>query len=163
MLREGLKLARKIGQTPPLSSAILSEVSPGASVQSDDDWDAFAAQNFGTEFHPSCSCAMLPLEQGGVVDANLKVYGLANVRVADASVYPIQFAAHVSRVHPHIAFVLHAHCRRHPAPNPDVRPRRTGGEHHPRAVQRRLAHPAELGVAPEPHVDPTAPHHLRKR
>lgn len=38
---------------------------------------------------------MLPKEIGGVVDANLKVYGLANVRVADSSVFPIQFAAHV--------------------------------------------------------------------
>ena len=96
MLREGLKLARKLGGTAPLSSAIVSEISPGSSVQSDDDWDAWAAKNFGTEFHPSCSCAMLPQSQGGVVDADLKVYGLANVRVADASVYPIQFAAHVS-------------------------------------------------------------------
>lgn len=39
---------------------------------------------------------MLPLDQGGVVDANLKVYGLANVRVADSSVFPLSFAAHVS-------------------------------------------------------------------
>lgn len=38
---------------------------------------------------------MLPLEQGGVVDTNLRVYGLANVRVADSSVYPMQFASHV--------------------------------------------------------------------
>lgn len=38
---------------------------------------------------------MLPIELGGVVDPNLKVYGLSNVRIADASVYPIQFAAHV--------------------------------------------------------------------
>ena len=39
---------------------------------------------------------MLPLEQGGVVDTDLRVYGLANVRVVDASVFPMQFAAHVS-------------------------------------------------------------------
>lgn len=39
---------------------------------------------------------MLPLELGGVVDANLKVYGLANVRVADSSVFALEFAAHVS-------------------------------------------------------------------
>jgi choline dehydrogenase-like flavoprotein len=32
---------------------------------------------------------MLPRDQGGVVDANLRVYGLANVRIADASVAPI--------------------------------------------------------------------------
>ena len=67
-------------------------------MQSDADWDAWLKQNIGTEYHPSCSCAMLPREEGGVVDADLKVYGLANVRVADASVYPIQFAAHVSRL-----------------------------------------------------------------
>ena len=76
LLREGLKLARKIGQTAPLSSAMLSEVSPGPAVQSDDDWDAWIANAFGTEFHPSCSCAMLPLDLGGVVDSELKVYGL---------------------------------------------------------------------------------------
>ena len=75
MLREGLKLARKLGGTAPLSSAVISEITPGSSVQSDDDWDAWAAQNFGTEFHPSCSCAMLPQAQGGVVDSDLKVYG----------------------------------------------------------------------------------------
>lgn len=61
----------------------------------DDDWNNWIPNQIGTEYHPSCSCAMLPLELGGVVDPNLKVYGLANVRVADASVYPIQFAAHV--------------------------------------------------------------------
>lgn len=38
---------------------------------------------------------MLPREQGGVVDANLRVYGLANVRVADASVPPISLSTHL--------------------------------------------------------------------
>ncbi|CAL1700471.1 unnamed protein product [Somion occarium] len=89
MLREGLKLARKIGNTAPLNSAITDELSPGSSVSTDEDWDKWLAGAIGTEFHPSCSCAMLPKEQGGVVDANLKVYGL------DAAVYPIQFAAHL--------------------------------------------------------------------
>ncbi|KAI0820655.1 GMC oxidoreductase [Trametes gibbosa] len=95
LLREGLKLARKLGNTAPLSSSVGSEVSPGSAVQSDDDWDAWLANAIGTEYHPSCSCAMLPQELGGVVDADLKVYGLANVRVADASVFPIQFSAHL--------------------------------------------------------------------
>lgn len=72
------------------------ELSPGPTVASDDDWDNWLAGQIGTEYHPSCSCAMLPQEQGGVVDAELRVYGIANVRVADASVFPIQFAAHVS-------------------------------------------------------------------
>lgn len=38
---------------------------------------------------------MLPREQGGVVDANLRVYGLSNVRVADASVPPIALSTHL--------------------------------------------------------------------
>lgn len=38
---------------------------------------------------------MLPQDQGGVVDANLRVYGLANVRVADASVAPIALSTHL--------------------------------------------------------------------
>ncbi|KAI0686238.1 GMC oxidoreductase [Earliella scabrosa] len=95
ILREGLKLARKIAATEPLSAAIGDETIPGSNVQSDADWDAWLKQNIGTEYHPSCSCAMLPREEGGVVDADLKVYGLANVRVADSSVFPIQFAAHL--------------------------------------------------------------------
>ncbi|KAF8512330.1 alcohol oxidase [Gautieria morchelliformis] len=95
LLREGLKLARKLGQTQPLNASISGEVSPGASVVTDADWDAWIPGQVGTEFHPGCTCAMLPQSQGGVVDANLKVYGLANVRVIDASVYPLQFAAHL--------------------------------------------------------------------
>ena len=38
---------------------------------------------------------MLPKELGGVVDANLRVYGLKNVRVADASVPPISLSTHL--------------------------------------------------------------------
>lgn len=77
MLREGLKLARKIGQTAPLSSAIGNEVLPGSNVNTDDEWDTWLAGEVGTEYHPSCTCAMLPLSQGGVVGADLKVYGIS--------------------------------------------------------------------------------------
>ncbi|KAF2748566.1 GMC oxidoreductase [Sporormia fimetaria CBS 119925] len=41
-----------------------------------------------TEYHPIGTCAMLPREKGGVVNAECRVYGTKNVRVVDASVFP---------------------------------------------------------------------------
>jgi choline dehydrogenase-like flavoprotein len=43
-----------------------------------------------SEWHTSGSCAMMPRDGGGVVDPKLKVYGTANVRVVDASVFPLE-------------------------------------------------------------------------
>jgi choline dehydrogenase-like flavoprotein len=37
---------------------------------------------------------MMPLEDGGVVDPTLKVYGTSNIRVCDASILPFHLACH---------------------------------------------------------------------
>lgn len=95
LIREGLKLARKIGNTAPLSNFMTSEVFPGTQVQTDAEWDAWLATQVKTEYHPSSSCSMMPLDHGGVVGADLKVHGTTNLRVADSSVFPVQFAAHL--------------------------------------------------------------------
>ncbi|KAJ5463197.1 hypothetical protein N7475_008141 [Penicillium sp. IBT 31633x] len=95
ILLAGIKLARQVGETIPMSKSLTKETSPGSKVQSDEDWTQWLREEASTEFHPSSSCAMLPKEQGGVVDANLRVYGLANVRVADASVIPIALSTHL--------------------------------------------------------------------
>ncbi|KAI8219682.1 Dehydrogenase citC [Colletotrichum sp. SAR 10_86] len=41
-------------------------------------------------FHVSGSCAMMPREQGGVVDDRLRVYGTKKLRIVDASIFPIE-------------------------------------------------------------------------
>ena len=51
-----------------------------------------------TEFHPSGTLAMLPFEHGGVVDSHLLVYGTQNLRVVDASIFPMIPAAHLQAV-----------------------------------------------------------------
>ena len=51
-----------------------------------------------TEFHPSGTLAMLPVEHGGVVDSHLRVWGTQNLRVVDAGVFPIIPAAHLQAV-----------------------------------------------------------------
>jgi len=96
LMRQAVRLARKIAATAPLKDFLGDEVSPGPGVTSDEAIDNFIANDFGTEFHPANTLAMLPRSQGGVVDAKLRVYGLKNVRAVDASIFPIQFSAHVS-------------------------------------------------------------------
>ncbi|GIC94652.1 GMC family oxidoreductase [Aspergillus udagawae] len=48
-----------------------------------------------TCFHPAGTCAMLPRDMGGVVDDQLKVYGTRNLRVVDASVFPLEPAGNI--------------------------------------------------------------------
>ncbi|KAL0058832.1 hypothetical protein AAF712_014459 [Marasmius tenuissimus] len=95
MLREGLKVARRLGSVQPFNSTLLNELSPGAEVNTDEEWDRWIAGSTWTQFHPGCTVSMLPREQGGVVDASLKVYGTNHLRVVDGSVFPFLFAAHV--------------------------------------------------------------------
>jgi choline dehydrogenase-like flavoprotein len=42
-----------------------------------------------TNYHPCGTCSMIPEKDGGVVDPRLRVYGTANVRIVDASIFPI--------------------------------------------------------------------------
>lgn len=42
-----------------------------------------------TNNHLCGTCAMLPKETGGVVDDRLRVYGVKNLRIVDASIFPM--------------------------------------------------------------------------
>lgn len=98
IIRDGCRFARKVGLTPPLSTFTNSEVTPGINVQTDDQWDTFIANNSGTEYHPSSSCSMLPLDLGGVVDYEFKVYNTQNLRVIDSSVPPLSMSQHLMTI-----------------------------------------------------------------
>jgi choline dehydrogenase-like flavoprotein len=56
--------------------------------------DAWLRSSVGTSYSPTGTCSMLPLDLGGVVDPQLRVHGLRNLRVVDASVFPVPLAAH---------------------------------------------------------------------
>lgn len=43
-----------------------------------------------SSFHPSGSLPMKPLADGGVVNDRLVVYGTSNIRVVDASIFPLE-------------------------------------------------------------------------
>lgn len=95
VLRGGCKLARQIGESDLVKPHIEKEMSPGQSVQSDEQWNNFIRQQFSTEYHPSSSCAMMPLEHGGCVDHHLRVYNTKGLRVVDASVPPVSLSQHL--------------------------------------------------------------------
>lgn len=49
-----------------------------------------------TLYHPVSTARMAPLEDGGVVDPFLRVHGISNLRIADASVFPSIVSGHTA-------------------------------------------------------------------
>lgn len=53
-------------------------------------------ENVATTWHSLGTCKMAPREQGGVIDANLSVYGVKNLKIADLSIPPSNVAANTA-------------------------------------------------------------------
>ncbi len=88
-LRAAIRIARKIGSQPALEPWRIGEDEPGADIATDDALDTWLRGHAATIFHPVGTCRMGNAEDpGAVVDAKLRVRGIANLRVADASVMP---------------------------------------------------------------------------
>ncbi|HEX3405972.1 MAG TPA: GMC oxidoreductase [Caulobacteraceae bacterium] len=82
-----LRWARKIAAQPALSKWIDHEMLPGPDATTDDDLLAFARMAGSTIYHPVGTCQMGHGPQA-VVDPQLRVHGIAGLRVVDASVMP---------------------------------------------------------------------------
>jgi choline dehydrogenase len=86
-LLRGIKLARKILAEAPMAKLGLTELIPGAAVQSDDELRNAIRAHARTVYHPVGTCAM-GTGKNAVVDARLKLHGLDGLRVVDASIMP---------------------------------------------------------------------------
>jgi choline dehydrogenase len=64
------------------------ELSPGASVETDEEILAWVARDAETALHPSCTAKMGTDEMSVVDPATMRVHGLDGLRVVDASVFP---------------------------------------------------------------------------
>lgn len=83
------RLLRSIMDSEPLRALGPIEESPGVEVQSDEQILEHCRRRLGTAYHPVGTCRMGAADNpSSVVDPNLRVIGLDNVRVADASVMP---------------------------------------------------------------------------
>jgi choline dehydrogenase len=85
---DGVRFLRRLAATPAMAALIESELKPGAAVQSADELIEDIRQRSGTVFHPVGTCAMGPDPERAVVDHGLRVHGIAQLRVVDASVFP---------------------------------------------------------------------------
>jgi len=84
---KGIRLIRKIAKTKPISEIIIEEVVPGRFLNNDKDLIDFIKDTAETIYHPTGTCR-IGTDETGVVDGNLKVIGIKNLRVCDASVFP---------------------------------------------------------------------------
>lgn len=102
VLARGMRLMLRLGATEPLSSILLP--SDGGSPYLDDKLDRISDEQMEkvirerveTLYHPTSSARMAPLSEGGVVDGYLRVYGIPNLRIADASVFPTLISGHTT-------------------------------------------------------------------
>ena len=58
--------------------------------------ESWLRENVTTTWHSLGTCKMAPLEAGGVVDANLSVYGVRGLKVADLSIPPENVGANTA-------------------------------------------------------------------
>jgi len=91
----GLRMTREIMAAPALARYRPQEVLPGPGLVSDDDLQQAARELGTTIFHPVGTCAMgsfdahgVPRSAATVLDTDCRVYGVAGLRVADASAMP---------------------------------------------------------------------------
>ena len=89
VLLSGMRLARRLLRTPELAPYFDHESLPGDQAQSDDELLDFARRYGSTSYHLIGTARMGPAsDPTAVVDDQLRVHGIENLRVVDASIMP---------------------------------------------------------------------------
>ncbi len=83
----GIRFVRRITDRMRRSGLLAEEELPGSLLQSDEQLAEYVRDN-AWGHHASCSCAIGPVENHGVLGSNFAVHGLGGLRVVDASVFP---------------------------------------------------------------------------
>jgi choline dehydrogenase len=85
---QGCELVRKVMASPALKAITVEEISPGPQVNTREGFLQYFREQSGSIYHLCGSCAMGDDPRTSVVDARLRVHGLAALRVVDASIFP---------------------------------------------------------------------------
>jgi choline dehydrogenase len=84
---EAMRLTRRIMSAPAMLDIAIDETAPGVDIESDDELLDWVRNNAETTYHPVGTCKM-GSDPLAVVDDQLRVRGIAGLRVADASIMP---------------------------------------------------------------------------
>ncbi len=82
-----MRMARELVAAPSLAALVAAEPWPGPDCRSDDELLDYARRYGNTGYHPAGTCRM-GIDDGAVLDPQLRVKGVAGLRVIDASVMP---------------------------------------------------------------------------
>jgi choline dehydrogenase len=84
---DGIRFVRKLAEPLEEQGLIAEEELPGKHLTSTAELREFV-RSHAWGHHASCSCAIGPRENNGVLDSQFRVYGTEALRVVDASVFP---------------------------------------------------------------------------
>ena len=82
-----MKLCRQLMEADAMSNLYGSGLTPGKDIKEDDELLEAARDLVQSNWHPTSTCRM-GTDKLSVVDDRLRIYGLKNIRVADASIMP---------------------------------------------------------------------------
>jgi choline dehydrogenase-like flavoprotein len=86
---DGLRIAREVAATEPFRSWIAREIAPGPELTTGEELSAYGRAVAHTVYHPAGTCRMGAVTDPlAVVGPDLRIRGLSNARIADASVLP---------------------------------------------------------------------------
>jgi choline dehydrogenase-like flavoprotein len=91
----------KIVSTEPLASMLKKDgkrIPAGRTAHDLEEAKDIVKDRVITVFHPAGTCAMMPREIGGVVNERLIVHGTRNLRVVDASIFPLEPLGNIQSV-----------------------------------------------------------------
>ncbi len=86
---EAVRTTRRILTQPAFDRFNAGEISPGPSVETDQEIMDWVAKDSETALHPSCTAKMGTDDMAVVDPATMRVHGTEGLRVVDASVLPI--------------------------------------------------------------------------
>lgn len=88
MALTSVKIIREVLKQPAIASLVANERLPGDAAVSDEDIMAYVRQYACCDYHPVGTCKM-GNDNLSVVDSDLKVHGISNLRVIDSSIMPV--------------------------------------------------------------------------